>query len=212
MSNPISVLAIRLFCDLAQRGGTPVDLNTGQPPLFFRGDDVEMDIGIGMGGTLLAPTLSNITSVTCQVFAKENDSNAPMMSCTVLAAAMNLALTAAEWTADTTPFYHAAFVFSGSATSISLNGMASQNYWLRITLLTADATPKTITLLDGPITVKDGPISGGAALPQGNVRFWTDGSGNAQLQLRNVTDGLFYTVGIEGVNGVPTLFLGDTGS
>ena len=82
MSNPITVLAIRLFCDVANWSATPVYLNTGQPPFFFRGDDVEMDIGIGMDGALLPPTLSNITSVTCQVFAKENDPNAPMMSCT----------------------------------------------------------------------------------------------------------------------------------
>ena len=165
MSNAIAVLPIRLFCDLAARNGGLIDLNTGQAPLFYRGDDVEIDIGIGEGGVLLAPTLSNITSVTCQVFAKQNDTNAPMMSCTVLAAAMNLALTSAQWTGDTTPFQHAAFIFPAGQTYIGLAGQASQNYWLRITLLTADAAPKTMTLLVGPVTVLDGPVSSAPAGP-----------------------------------------------
>src|SRR5208283_912330 len=98
----IGVLPIRLFCDVAARNQAVTDLNTGQNALFYRGDDVEIDVGIGESGALLPPTLSNITSVTCQVFAKQNDTAAPMMSCTVLAASMNLALTAAQWTNNTT--------------------------------------------------------------------------------------------------------------
>ncbi len=209
----IAVLPIRLFCDLAARNEPVIDLNTGQAALFYRGDDVEIDVGIGESGALLAPTLSNITSVTCQVFAGgQADVNAPVMACTVLAAAMNLTLTAAQWTADTTPFCHAAFIFPSAQTAVSLNGQASAAMWLRITLLTADTTPKQITLLDSPVTVLDGPISGAGALPTGNVRFAVIG-GVSVLQIRNDTDGKFYSVGIEsGVGGTPALYLGDAGS
>ena len=211
MSNPIGPLPIRLFCDLAARNAGLVDLNTGQAPLFYRGDDVEIDIGIGEGGALLAPALSNITSATCQVFAKQNDTNAPMMSCTVPAAGMNLTLTAAQWTGDTAPFQHAAFIFPNAQTAIPLGGNASANYWLRITLLTADATPKVLTLLDGPITVLDGPVSAAGAQSLGNARFFTDGSGNLVLQIKNDSDGKYYTVGVQNDNGMPSLYLGDTG-
>jgi len=211
MSTPIAVLPIRLLCDLAQRGTQPSDLNTNAPPVFYRGDDVEIDIGIGSAGALLAPTLTNITSVTCQIFAGgEADTNAPVMSRTVLAAAMNLTLTAAQWTNNTTPFYHAAFIFPNAQTAVSLNGQASANMWLRITLATADATPKNITLLDCPITILDGPISGAGAVPTGNVRFWTVG-GLSVLQVRNDSDGKFYTLGVENSGGVPTLYLSDVG-
>ena len=202
-------LAIRLFCDIAARNQPLVDLNTGQGPLFYRGDDVEMDIGIGEDGALLAPALSNIASVTCQVFARQNDTGAPMMSCTVAAAAMNPGLTAAQWANDAAPFCHAAFVFPNSQTCIPLNGAASQNYWLRITLATADG--KTVTLLDGPITVLDGPVNAAPAAGLGNARFWTDSSGNLVLQIMNDSDGKFYSVGVENSNGVPALYLGDTG-
>lgn len=210
MSNPVTVLPIRLFCDMAARNSDLIDLNTGQAPLFYRGDDVEVDIGLGEDGALLAPSLSNITSVSCQVFAKQNDPNAPLMSCTVPAAAMNLGLTAAEWTGNTAPFCHAAFVFPNSQTGISLNGAASQNYWLRITLLTADATPKVITLADGAITVRDGPVSAASPAPAGNARLWTAG-GAQVLQILNDSDGKYYTVGVESQGGIPTLYVGDTG-
>jgi len=207
----LAPLAIRLLCDLAARNQPVTDLNTGQPAFFYRGDDVEIDIGIGETGALLAPNLSNIASVTCQLFQRQNDPAAPMMSNTVPAAGMNLALTAAQWTGGTAPFYHAAFVFPNSQTYIPLNGAASQNYWLRITLQTADATPKTITLLDGPITVLDGPVNATPAAGLGNARFWTDNNGNVVLQIKNDSDGKFYSVGVENDGGTPTLYLSDTG-
>jgi hypothetical protein len=207
----LAPLAIRLLCDLAARTQPVTDLNTGQPAFFYRGDDVEIDIGIGMGGALLAPLLSNIASVTCQLFARENDSNAPMMSCTVLAAGRTLGLTAAQWAGDTAPSYHAAFVIPNSQTYIPLNGAASQNYWLRITLQTADTTPKTMTLLDGPITVLDGPVSATPAPGLGNARFWTDNNGKLVLQIKNDSDGKFYSVGVENSSGAPALYLSDTG-
>jgi len=204
-------LAIRLLCDLAARNQPVTDLNMGQPAFFYRGDDVEIDIGIGMDGALLSPSLSNISSVTCQIFARENDTSAPMMSSTVLAAGMNPGLTAAQWALETAPCCHAAFVFPNSQTYIPLNGAASQNYWLRITLQTADATPKTMTLLDGPITVLDGPVSTTPAAGLGNARFWTDNNGNLVLQIKNDSDGKFYSVGVENSGSAPALYLSDTG-
>ena len=207
----IGPLAIRLFCDLALRNQPVTDLNTGQPAYFFRGDDVEIDIGIGANGALLAPTLSNIASVTAQIFGKQNDAAAPMMSCTVLAAAMNLSLTQAQWTNNTAPFFHAAFVFPNSQTYIPMSGAASQSYWLRIILQTADSPARTITVLDGAIVVLDGPVSTTPAPGLGNARFWTDNSGNVVLQIKNDSDGKFYSVGIENQGGEPTLYLSDQG-
>jgi hypothetical protein len=207
----LAPLAIRLFCDLAMRNQPVTDLNTNQPAFFYRGDDVEIDIGIGELGALLAPALTNITSVTCQVFAKQNDMAAPLMSCTVPASAMNPGLTAAQWTGNTAPFYHAAFLFPNAQTAIPLSGNASANYWLRIMLQTADATPKTMTLLDGPITVLDGPVNNATPTAIGNFRFWTDNSGNYVLQIKSDSDGKFYSVGVENSSGTPALYLSDQG-
>src|ERR1700677_4201972 len=113
----LSPLPIRLFCDVATPSNL-LDLNRSQPPQFYRGDDIEIDIGLGENGNLLIGLASSgaggIASVTAQLFAAENDTNNPMLSATVLGSAMNLALTQTEWNNDTTPFYHAAFVIPGS--------------------------------------------------------------------------------------------------
>jgi hypothetical protein len=208
----LTPLPIRLFCDLAAPGSLN-DLNrNSQPPSFYRGDDIEIDIGIGQNGALLT-ALGNVGSVTAQIFAAENDTNPPMVSATVLAAAINLGLTQAQWSNNTTPFYHAAFVIPNAQTAISLNGASSVNFWLRVTAQTADGndTPKQITLLDGPITVRDGPISTASAPPLAQFRSYTV-AGQIVFQLLDTTTGLYHTLAIfnEG-GGELTLQLSDQG-
>lgn len=200
-------LPIRLFCDLEARA-LVFDLASEGAATFYRGDDIEIDIGIGQGGALLT-SLGNVASVTCQLFAAENDTNPPMMAATVAAAQMNLALTQLQWTQNTTPFCHAAFVFANAVTAISLGGADSQNYWLRITALTSDSPPKTITLLDGPILVKDGPISAVSSVPPAYFRLYTVG-GNVVPQIYDPVSAHYYNLEIDTVGGVRTLSLGDT--
>jgi hypothetical protein len=213
MSTPLAPVPIRLFCDLAAPANL-LDLNRGQPPSFYRGDDIEIDIGLGENGNLLTGLASSgaggIASVTCQLFASENDTNSPMMSCTVAASAMNLALTQAEWTNDSTPFYHAAFLFPNAQTGISLGGAASVNYWLRITALTTDTPAKIITLLDGPITVRDGPVSTASAPPAAAFRFYPV-AGQIVPQLLDTSTGLYHTLAILNDGGALTLQLSDQG-
>ena len=203
----LSPLPIRLFCDLAARNNV-IDLNTSQGAMFYRGDDIEIDIGIGQSGALLT-SLGNIALVTCQIFQSETDGNPPMMSGTVPAANMNLGLTQSQWSNNTSPFCHAAFVFPNSQTAISLNGQATVNYWLRLLAQTTDTPAKIITLLDGPITVKDGPISTVSAPAPAWFRFQT-AAGNIVPQLYDPVSGHYYNLEIDTVGGVRTLSLGDT--
>jgi hypothetical protein len=202
----LNPLPIRLFCDLAARNNV-IDLNTSQGAAFYRGDDIEIDIGIGQGGALLTSP-GNIASVTCQVFQSETDTNPPMMSATVPAANMNLGLTQSQWSNNTSPFCHAAFVFPNSQTAVSLNGQATVNYWLRIVAQTTDTPAKIITLLDGPITVKDGPISTASPPAAAWFRFQTV-AGNIVPQLYDPVSGHYYNLEIDTVGGVRTLSLGD---
>lgn len=202
----LSPLPIRLFCDLAARNNV-IDLNTSQGALFYRGDDVEIDIGIGQNGALLT-SLGNVANVTCQVFQSETDTNPPMMSATVLAGGMNLGLTQTEWTNNTSPYYHAAFVFPNSQTAINLNGQSSVNYWLRVMAQTTDSPPKIVTLLDGPITVKDGPITSASPPTPAWFRFYTV-AGNIVPQIYDPVSGHYYNLEIDTVAGIRTLSLGD---
>jgi hypothetical protein len=203
----LTPLPIRLFCDLASPGSLN-DLNRfSQPPAFYRGDDIEIDIGLGENGSLLT-SLSNVASVTCQLFAAENDTNPPMMSCTT--STLNTGLTQTEWTNNTTPYYHAAFLFTNSQTAINLGGASSVNYWLRISALTSDSPAKMLTLLDGPITVKDGPISAFNAPSLASLRLYNVG-GQIVPQLLDASTGLYHTLSILNEGGVLTLQLSDTG-
>lgn len=204
----LSPLPIRLFCDLAARNNV-IDLNTSQGAMFYRGDDIEFDIGIGQSVALLT-SLGNLASVTCQVFQSETDSSAPMMSSTVPAASMNLGLTQAQWSNNTSPYYHAAFVFPNSQTAVNLNGQAAVNYWLRILAQTTDTPAKIITLLDGLITVKDGPVSTMSAPTAAWLRFSTV-AGNIVPQLYDPVSGHYYNLEIvTEAGGIRTLSLGDT--
>jgi hypothetical protein len=203
----LTPLPIRLFCDLASPGSL-TDLNrNNQPPYFYRGDDIEIDIGLGENGNLLT-SLGNVASVTCQIFAAENDTNPPMMSCTTKA--INTGLTQTEWTNDSTPYYHAAFMFPNGQTAISLGGATGAQYWLRITGQTNDSPAKIITLLDGPITVLDGPVSMASAPAMGSFRLYTMG-GQIVPQLLDPTTGLYHTLAILNDGGVLTLQLSDQG-
>ncbi|MGP8200211.1 MAG: hypothetical protein ACLQU4_11995 [Limisphaerales bacterium] len=203
----LSPLPIRLFCDLAARNNV-IDLNTSQGAMFYRGDDIEIDIGIGQSGALLT-SLGNLASVTCQLYQSETDTNPPMMSGTVAAANMNLGLTQAEWSNNTSPYCHAAFLFPNSQTAVSLNGQATVNYWLRVLAQTTDTPAKIITLLDGPVTIKDGPISTTSAPPPAWFRLQTVG-GNIVPQVFDPVSGHYYNLEIDTVGGVRTLSLGDS--
>ncbi len=132
-----------------------------------------------------------------------------MMSGTVPAASMNLGLTQLQWSNNTSPFYHAAFVFPNSQTAVALNGQASVNYWLRILAQTTDTPAKIVTLLDGPITVRDGPISTASPPTPAWFRFYTV-AGNTVPQLYDPVGGHYYNLEIDTVAGVRTLSLGDT--
>ena len=210
----LAPLPIRLFCDLAAPTQLN-DLNRGsQQPTFYRGDDIEIDIGLGQSGALLTSLASGgaggVASVTLQLFASENDTGAPMISCAVLASSMNLSLTQANWTAGGSANSHAAFVIPNSQTAISLGGASSVNYWLRVTAQTTDSTPKTITFLDGPITVRDGPISTASAPPLAAFRIYTV-VGQVVPQILDTSTGLYHTLAIFNDAGVLTLQLSDQG-
>jgi hypothetical protein len=215
MSSTISPLPIRLFCDIAAPQ-TRVDLNrTNAAPQFYRGNDIEIDIGIGQNGALLAPTIASsgaggIASVTCQVFASENDTNAPMMAGTVTAANMNLTLTQGNWNAGGSANSHAQFIFPNSQTAIPLNGAASQSYWLRIFATTTDTTPKIIPLIEGPITVLDGPMTELSAPPLAGARFYTV-NGQVVFQILDPTTGLYHTLIAVNEGGVEELQVSDQG-
>jgi hypothetical protein len=214
MSTLLAPLPIRLFCDIAAPQNR-IDLNRGAAPVFYRGADVQIDIGIGEDGELLAPPLASsgaggIASVTCQVFTAENADDAPLMNVAVLAANMNLSLTQTNWNTGGSANAHANFVFPNSATAININGQASIQYWLRIFATTTDSTPKIVPLIEGPITVMDSPVTELSTPPLAGARFFTV-SGQLVFQILDPNTGLYHTVIAVNDGGSEILQVSDTG-
>ena len=210
------IVPIKLLCSLDAPGAF-TDLNREAGTSFIRGDDIQFDLAIGYEGQVITstagndegfPIISYINSITLQIFQSRNDTNPPMLSATT--STINTALTQADWTNIATPFFHASIVIPNSQTAIPLNGAPSQNYWLRITAQTRDATPKTVTILDGPITVFDGPVSAASPPPLGGFRFYTI-NGVVVPQLLDPTTGLYHTLSLLNDSGTFTVQLSDQG-
>jgi hypothetical protein len=209
-----SAWPIRLACDQAIRQGFPVDLNTGQSPVFIRGDDLEFQIGVLQNGNVVT-NWTNVASITLEVYATQNDTNAPMIatniSTTNAVPIFNPNLTQANWTngVDTMSTNQHADIFIPSASSsINLNGQASQSYWLRIFLSTTNTPVRTYTVLEGTITVIDGPIANETVPVPANFRVW-DVNGNWTPQIYDPVSGHYYNLEIDTVAGIRTLSVGD---
>jgi hypothetical protein len=201
-------LSIRLLCDQAARFNI-IDINTGAAPVFVRGDNVNFEIGIGMDG-VLQTSLGNVASVTLQLFESENDTNAPLLSQTILAANMNLGLTAPQWTGDTTPFNHAKFAFTPAQTAIDLDGSATGNFWLRIFVTTTDNPAQIAAIQEGPLQIRDGPVSAVAPPTPAALRFYTI-NGVQYAQVYDPASQLYYNIEIDTVQGIRSFSPGDVG-
>jgi hypothetical protein len=184
------------------------DLNrNGATPFFYRGDDVEIQFAMGEAGQILT-NRNNVATFTAQIFLSQNDMQNPQLA--VATSTYNSALTEQEWANDTTPFFHATFVFPGATTGLNLNGAPAGNFWLRITMETTDSPPVSTTFIAGPIEVRDGPYSTLSPLPQQAVRLYAV-NGQQVLQLLDPSTGLYHTVNIVNISGVLALQLSDQG-
>lgn len=203
----LTVLPIRLLCDLASRKNV-VDLNTSQGALFYAGDDVEIDIGIGQSNALLTG-LTNIAAITCQIFQSENDTNAPMMSCTVNSG-FNTGLTQVNWNSGGSANSFCQFKFPNSQTNIISNNATQNSYWIRIVAQTTDSPALQITLLDGPITVLNGPDNTGASpTPPAAWKLVTDVTNGKQGIAILCSDGNYRILQGDVVGGVSSPSLSD---
>jgi hypothetical protein len=154
--------ALRIAADAAVRKSAFIpDLNNNNASLsFVRGDDVTFEIGLFQNGRFYT-NLYQLTNLTLQVFTAQNTTNGPLMAQSVTNSVgspwWNTNCTLGGWTSNSLPDtnWQAEFYFPGMQTSIPLNGQASQTYWLRLVALTTNN--HTVTFMEGPITVYDGP-------------------------------------------------------
>jgi hypothetical protein len=203
-----------------------VDSNTAQTVQFVRGDYVSFELGLFTQGNFLT-SLGRFTNFSLGIWSAQNTATNPLMFQTLTSASngfWNSAVTSNNWVSNglgsltTDTNYHLAFDFVPAQTAIPLNGQAQQGYWLRCYGVTTDAAPRTITFLEAPVTVWDGPISDTYLPPETNFSIWTDDLGNLVYPLNFFSqnhNALLEAIGADPllangtvtlVNGVATVF------
>lgn len=215
----MSILArrrVRLKIDAAARTSDKIkDVKTGQTPELWKGNDVQFEIGIFFGATLLTD-VSNIASLTLLV-RQTNASGAVLMSKTVTAADIH-AITQNAWDGESDQ--HAAVAFTGTEANI-----AAGTHWLVVSVTTTDSPGRDITLgatsflvaEDGSGAETAAQVLDGLAYPRdvadarfiqraGDQNWFRQSGGN--LYLYNSGTGLWYPLVLEIRDGVPTVVPG----
>ena len=156
---------VRLAADAAKRTSEYMeDVFTGSQPEIWRGNDVQFELGLFIGGTMLTD-LSNIASLTLEVKSDSDRDGIPLITKTLAAVDLDATLTAETW-ADKTK-QHALLALTGAETNIALNGDET-TYWLAVSIVTNDSPARNITIQATKLLiVEDG--TGSASAPQNNA-------------------------------------------
>jgi len=160
------------------------DLLTSKAPELWLGTDVRFEHGF-LDGTVLSDDISNLASVTLEVFASTR-TGLPYMAKTISADALLEALTQEQWDGGAPEHAHAVFEFTAAETSLPMAGKLSADFWLVVSCLTNNGTAKRYTLGAGKITFMQdgtpsdqvGAVQGGNIIPGGATY---DGDGEYTL-------------------------------
>ncbi len=171
---------IRISGDSAVRyPGSATDSNTLEGIQFVRGDFVAFDFALYDRGNYRS-NISMFATINLQLFAAQNTTNAPILAQSITngTAFWNGFCPSNNWVSNTPGFtnYNVEFQFTDAQTSFSLNNQAAQSFWLRIYAVTTDSIPRTVTYLECPVTVYDGPISPFYTALNWPMQVYLDGS------------------------------------
>ncbi len=168
-----------------------VDLITGATPVFWRGNDVQFEIGIYEDDVFI-DDIGNITSLTVEIKAEQDPESDTLMSNTIAYVDMDDSLVEEDWLAGEADNCHAKAVFTQYESDI-----APGTYWIAVSVLTSDTPVRRLTLSAGRIEIRedatppgtDGPIMGGNIVP--SMAAYDGVTGEYTL---NVTADRYYTV------------------
>ena len=114
-------------------GAAPIDANTSQPPIAWRGQAVAVQVAI-FDSSNVAVDLSGLVSLTVALQASQ-DALIPLAAVTVAAADFSSGLTIADWRAGTDQ--QAEADFTAGQMDQSLDGYETADLWILVTGLTA---------------------------------------------------------------------------
>jgi len=175
---------IRIAADAALPE-SPQDQQTGASPHFWRGNDVQFEIGVFNNSVL--QSVSNLASLTLEIKAQATDGGAPSPDDPLLMAATVTSLDdstdAATWADGSRQ--HALVVFAANESNI-----AAGDHWFAIRALTSDNPGRTVTLAAGPIVVLEDGAGLATEPPNAIDTFYTSQESDARYlnQADNLAD------------------------
>jgi hypothetical protein len=147
--NTLPRAQIRIAADAANFN-SPLDVNSRATPQFWRGNDIEFDIGVFFNGTL--ESVANIASLTVEIRVPgpaggaPDPSSTPLMSATVTSGSLDNTVTQDTWNDGSKQ--HAVVAFTAAQSNI-----AAGPQWLSLWVVTTDNPGRVITLAAGPVRV-----------------------------------------------------------
>jgi hypothetical protein len=143
---------IRLAIDTSQMGGIN-DVLTGANPQFWNGVDLQIELGLFYGSTLV--DVSNFDSITVDLKESDPRTGLPLMSRTIASGSLNPGLTLTAWNGGAPSDCHALAVFTNEESNLYLSDDAV-TFWLVVSALTNDSPGHKIVLGATPIVVQEG--------------------------------------------------------
>lgn len=169
-----------------------VDVFSGANPEIWRGNDVQIEVGLFLDGTLIED-VSNIDSLTVEVKDASDIDGTALMTKTIAAAAINQTLTSDQWDGNDQANCHALVPFTAAETNISLSDATSKTCWIVVSVITTAGLH--ITIQAGTLIVyEDG--TGAAGEPQNNTdNYFTKGDSDSRFAQRRPDAGSYRIVG-----------------
>jgi hypothetical protein len=179
----------------------PLDVNRHATPQFWRGNDVQFEIGVFFAGALM--DVSNLASLTVEIRAivdgaAPDPSTTPLMGATV--SSFDNTTTLTTWQSGANQ--HAVVAFTAAQSNI-VAGPA----WLSIFVITNDDPGHVITLCAGPIGVREDG-SGLATTPEpATETYYTAAQSDARFE--PLSSGADILAAINGGTGFGSYTTGD---
>jgi hypothetical protein len=199
---------IRIAVD-ASKQMSPLDALTGQTPDFWRGDDLQLELGL-FWGTVLSD-VSNIASLTVEFKPNANRTGTPLMAKTVYE--FDTAVDGTSWSNESRQ--HVVVPFTATETALDMNGAVQMTLWCVIHALTKDEPARRIVWGAGPITISEPGIGGAAGPAPGDPLYYTAAESDARyltkteyILVRHQQTGRLHRVEVAGAPGEERLLIG----
>ena len=150
---------------LADQDGPVKDYLTGATPTLWRGNDVQIELGLFFGADVV--NVSNISSITLEAKASQTTSDAPVIAQTV--DVLDNTLTASTWTDRSKQ--HALIALTAAETNLDLDGAVEKSYWLTISAITTEGY--AITLGYSSLLIREDNAGTAASPPTNDPTYFT---------------------------------------